>query len=357
MRDLDRRLAELRDATQDIAATPQLKERLMSVATKAGPRLAPASRRLADQRAAKGVWAQLQLKWARLPDRAQSAGLLAVAFLGIATFGKLTWMITHPESGPSWAQFDQSKTVFELTGVPTKDCFGIGPGVTHTTSDKAQFEFNFPVTAKKALATLRFTAGSVAKGEEVDISVGAVHQGFVNRSFGDDQRGQEVPLSAKYLKPNDKNHVVFDNLKNPPGQEQWVICNVAVEVQQLPAGTESELREQARADILNGDRFYQDRLIAAVNRYNAWKSYRRALLYLEAMDIRIDEYDVVKQKIRDTERELDAECATIMLNGAAAEKQNKIGEAIGQYKHGLQFFPEKDHACFGQIRGRLDSLE
>ena len=81
------------------------------------------------------------------------------------------------------------------------------------------------------------------------------------------------------------------------------------------------------------------------------------MLYLEAMETRIDEYDVVKQKIRDTEREMDEECSKIMLNGAAAEKQNKIAEAIGQYKHGLQFFPEKDHPCYGSIRARLGELE
>src|SRR5262249_6414965 len=128
-----------------------------------------------------------------------------------------------------WVTTDESTSVFEISGAPTKDCYGIGPNVNHQTADKAQFSFNFPVTAKKAIATLHFTAGSVAKSEEVDISVSAVHQAFINRSFGDDQRAQDVSLAPKYLKPNDKNLVVFDNLKNPPGQEPWVICGVAVE--------------------------------------------------------------------------------------------------------------------------------
>jgi hypothetical protein len=357
MTDLDHHLAALREATDDASASNELKGRLLDLALQSAP--SRASQRLADRRAAKTLWSRVKLRWSEVPQGGRQLAIVMVLLMLVPAGARMVIAIaTIGKAGGALAAFaDDSKTVFEVESGPTKDCFGLGSGVTHTTADKAQFSFNFPVTAKKAIATLRFTAGQVAKSEEVDISVGAVHQGFVNRSFGDDQRAQEVPLASKYLKPNDKNNIVFDNLKNPPGQETWVICNVAVEVQQLPAGTESELREYARADILNGDRFYQDRLIAAPNRYNAWRSYKRALLYLEAMESRIDEYDVVKQKIRDTEREMDEDCSKIMLNGAAAEKQNKITDAISQYKHGLQFFPERDFACYATIHSRLDELQ
>jgi hypothetical protein len=357
MSDLDQRLAELRAATAPIAAPPRLKARLVEMAVEGRVPLTQASRRLAEQRAAKTLPDKARLLWRRTPDWGRRAGLVAAASLAIVVFGKTAWTFTHPDDGPAFLSSDESKTVFEVTATPSKECFGLGPGTTHTTADKAQFAFNFPVTARKAIATLSFTAGSVAKGEVVDIAVGAVHQAFVLRSFGDDLQAQEVRLQPKYLKPNDRNLVVFDNLKNPPGQEQWVICNVAVKVEQLPDGTQADLKDQARIEIANADRFYNDRLIDAGNLFASWKAYKKAGLFLEAMDEKIDEYDVVRQKVRDSRRELDEQCAKLMLKGAAFEKQGKVMDAVGQYKYGRRFFPEKDHPCFGQIQARLAELE
>ncbi len=357
MSDLDQRLAELRTATAHLAAPPRLKARLVEMAVEGRTPLTQASRRLAERRAAKSLVEKAQLVWRRLPEQGRRVAGALAASLVIVLFGNAAWTFTHPDDGAVFLSNDESKSVFEVTATPSKDCFGLGPGTTHTTSDKAQFAFSFPVTAKKAIATLSFTAGSVAKGEEVDISVGAVHQAFVQRSFGDELQAQEVRLQSKYLKPNDRNLIVFDNLKNPPGQEQWVICNMAVKVEQLPDGSLADLKDQARIEIANADRLYADRLIDAGNLFASWKAYKKAGLFLEAMDEKIDEYDVVKQKVRDGRRELDEQCAKLMLKGAAFEKQNKIMDAIAQYKYGRRFFPEKDHPCFGQIQARLADLE
>jgi hypothetical protein len=241
---------------------------------------------------------------------------------------------------------------------PSKDCWGLSNQATHPTPDKAQFSFNFPVTAKKAIATLHFAAGNIGKPEIVDITVNAVHQGFANRSsFGDDLHNQDVVLTPKHLKANEKNLLVFDNIKNPPGQESWVVCKVWVEVQQLPSGSAAELRENAKANLDVGDRKYDDRKVGARNLFDAWLSYKKAKLFLEAMEEKPDDYEIVKAKIRDCDRELDEQCSKWLLKGQAMEQTGKTSDAISNYKNGQLFFPEKDHPCYQQLRERLTAIE
>jgi hypothetical protein len=254
--------------------------------------------------------------------------------------------------------------LFLLSKEPSGDCWGLSKQASHATPDKAQLMFNFPVTGKKALATLHFTAGEIGGPELVDITVNAVHQGFAKPAgaavkhdvFEDGLVEQSIVLTQKHLRKNEKNLLVFDHIKNPPGHEPWVICHVWVEVEQLPEGPEAQLRQMAEEYLNRGDATY-DRYQEARSMFDAWMAYKQARRFLEAMDEKVDDSDIVKVKIRASERELDEQCSKFLLKGQAMEQAGKRADAIANYKNGLLFFPEKEHPCFTQLRDRLAALE
>jgi hypothetical protein len=106
-----------------------------------------------------------------------------------------------------------------------------------------------------------------------------------------------------------------------------------------------------------GDRKYDDRKVGARNLFDAWLSYKKAKLFLEAMEEKPDDYEIVKAKIRDCDRELDEQCSKWLLKGQAMEQTGKTSDAISNYKNGQLFFPEKDHPCYQQLRERLTAIE
>jgi len=316
-----------------------------------------ASERARQRRAANTPLARVKLWWAEAPKKQRmiaggggGAGLLVVLLL-------LASAMSHGGAAAVLTG-DESKVTFPIGPEPSTDTWGTGmDGVGHETVDKAQFEFIFPVTAKKAVATLHFESAGVQRPETVDVAVNTIHVGFLEPSFGDNPKAQEISIPPKYLHPNEKNRVVFDNLKNPPGQEPWYLGQVWIEVHQLPEDTPENLKRRAQAAISVGDRAWDARKIGADNTFKAWKAYEQAQLYLEAVDEKVDELDVVRQKIRDAQRELDSLCSAQMLKGIAAEKQNHADDAIAIYKNALLYFPEKDHSCFKQLHDKLNNLE
>lgn len=316
-----------------------------------------ASERARERRAANTPIARFKLWWSGASKGARAG----VGLGGLVVVGGLIFAVARGMGGGGPAITgigDDSKKLFDIGSEPTDDTWGYGmDGVRNQTQDKAQFEFLFPVTAKKAIATLHFSSAGVQKAEWVDVAVNTIHVGFVEPTFGDNVKDQEINIPTKYLQPNKKNRVVFDHLRNPPGHEPWMIAKVWVEVQQLPEDTAEHLKARAQEAITNGDRAWEYRQVGADNTFKAWKAYKQARLYLEALDEHIDELDVVRQKIKDATRELDAICAKYMLKGQAAEKQGKEGEAINIYKGALSFFPEKDHSCYQQLHEKLQNLE
>jgi len=316
-----------------------------------------ASERARERRKANTPLARIKLWWTDAPKKQRmiaggGAGfvvlLVAFAIFKVATGG-----------GPALVDLgDESKHTFQIGPEPLTDSFGLGvDGLTHETSDKAQFEFLFSVTAKKAIATLHFSSAGVTKPELVDVEVNTIHVGFVQATFGNQIREQEISIPPKYLKANQNNRVVFDHLKNPPGREPWYLSNVWVEVQQLPEDTPDNLKRRAHDAMVVGDRAWDFRQVGADNTYKAWKAYKQAALYLQALDTHVPDLDLAKQKIRDASRELDSICSKQMLKGVSAEERQHYDEAIKIYKGALLYFPDHDYHCYRDLHKKLDNLE
>ena len=148
---------------------------------------------------------------------------------------------------------------------PTKDCYGLGPGRYHHGTSARQGSSS-PSTSRsprrRPSPPSKFTVRQRGQGRGGRHLRGRGAPGLrATARLATTSRAQDVALSPKYLKPNDKNNIVFDNLKNPARPRAVGHLQGRGRRAAAPRGSESELKEQAPADILNGDRFYQDRLI------------------------------------------------------------------------------------------------
>lgn len=282
-----------------------------------------------------------------------AGGLLALGLLlviGKAVFG----------GGPAVATNlgDRSSETFPLTEQKSEDVYGLGDhlGVTVQTANEVQFEFeysdSFPV-----VIYLRFNSAGIERKEEVVVTLNTVQIDTVNQSLGDEQREQRIQLPKKYLRPGEKNHIVFDNTLNPPGNEPWAISNVRLTITPLPMGTPSELLREARTFYDLAEKRLGMKDVHAANRYEAWSALGKALLYLEGVEPKPELFELVRQSLREVDRELDTTCNRLFLTAKRAEELGDFKQALDTYKGGLAWFPTVEHYCHLRLQEAIAEFE
>ncbi len=283
-----------------------------------------------------------------------AGGVLALGLLVV--IGKLAF--GGGGGGPALIAGDQSSRSFPLTESKSDEVYGLGDhlGVTVQTSSEAHFEFeysdSFPV-----VIYLRFNSAGIERKEEVAVTLNTVQVGTVNQSLGDEQREQRIKLPKKYLKPGEKNHIVFDNSLNPPGNEPWAISGVRLIIKPLPVAPPGELLREARSLYDLAEKRLGMKDVHAANRYEAWSFLNKALLYLEGVDPKPELFDLVQQSLRELDRELDTTCNKIFLTAKRAEELGDLKSALSSYKGGLSWFPDVEHYCHGRLKEAIAEYE
>ena len=90
-------------------------------------------------------------------------------------------------------------------------------------------------------------------------------------------------IPPNLLKKGETNRIIFDNTKNPPGEDEWRIWNVWVEKALLPDLPPDELRGEAQRRLhARQARTSSARTWARATATRPWKSFREAWLLLEA---------------------------------------------------------------------------
>src|SRR5439155_12822393 len=121
-----------------------------------------------------------------------------------------------------------------IAGAPTSEkSLGLGRGVPYERPDMKIF--NFPAAAATRLVgVLHYQAKDISK-EEVAISVNGFDLGFVPPDTLDTaNRELELVLPAQQIKKGENNVLVFDNVRNPPGEDPWRIWNLWLEMIAVP---------------------------------------------------------------------------------------------------------------------------
>jgi len=300
-----------------------------------------AAERARIRRESPGLVAQARLFWADASPVVRNGliGLCGVAALSIV--GVVYWLVLGSE-----AKVARGPEPVAISGTPIDDSFGLGAGVIWENADQKIFEWEY-TAATRALAIVHFQSQGISEGEVV-VTINGVDLGKVPPdTLASQDRILEIMIPSQLLKKGEVNRITFDNTKNPPGEDEWRIWNIWLEKVLLPEIPPEQLVEEARKSYARARKNMDNKEVGARNRYEAWKSFREAWLLLEAHpEPKPDLYFEARERVKDTQTELDRVCAKLMLEVEGYVNQNNWQAASATLDHTREYFPgEYDQRC------------
>jgi hypothetical protein len=301
-----------------------------------------AAERARIKRESPGGVAQFKLFWLEASAGVRTAIIILCVLLAAAPVGGAYWYVLNQDltGGPK-----RGNEPSELSNKAIGDSFGLGQGVTWPRPDLKTFTWEY-TAATRAVVILHFQAQGISQ-DEVVVTVNAVEVGTVPAdTLASRDRPLEIMIPPNLLKKGELNRIVFDNTKNPPGEDEWRVWNVRVEKALLPELPADELVTKARESYSRGKLNAERADVGARNRYEAWKSYREAWLLLEAHpEPKPDLYLETKEQMREAQKELDRTCSKLLLETEGYYNQRNYKAARDTLDHIQEYFPEFDQPC------------
>jgi pSer/pThr/pTyr-binding forkhead associated (FHA) protein len=286
-----------------------------------------------------GLTGTLRILWLDASDRMRQgvAAGGAVLLLGLIALTYYLALYT-PDSK---ASRPPEPTV--LGRSPIKESFGLGEGVDYKRRDSKVFDFEFNA-ATRALIILHYQSKDISEGE-VDV---AVNGKSVAKLLPDvtDPRMNELLIPPSLVKRDERNVLSFDNVHNPPHSDTWRIWDLWIEVVPLPDLGQEQLLREARDAYQRGQLAYERREVGAESRYMAWRDFREAWLKLEAYpDPKPELYRLARERMRESQVELDHTCKKLLLEATAAYEQHQYSTARNTLEYVREYFPASDQPC------------
>jgi len=315
--------------------------------------LTAADRARMRRQLAQSTGGRVQLLWQDLPRGARAllavfGTLLLVGTIGLAGF--VAWpraRVNRPE--PRSLPAD---------GSLIEDSFGVGQ-VTFTTSDQKAFTFA-SMSPTRIVGVLHYQAANIS-ADEVTINLNGQDLGTVPPDNLDvESREVEMVLPAATLKPRDENLIVFDNTRNPPGNEEWKIWNLWVEIIPVPEMSTEEARRRAQGEIDKATKDWELREVGAANLFRAWKTYREAWLLLEATpDAPPELITLSRTRMKELRPELDRKCNAMIVKfkSIVNTRPDAFAEGRQVLENIPEHFPTREHPCFNFSRSLLRTMD
>jgi hypothetical protein len=232
-----------------------------------------------------------------------------------------------------------------------RDSFGVGEGVTFVRDHMKAFFFQVS-SPTEVLVILHYQARSISDGE-VSLGLNGIQLGTVPADTHDAGERQLQQVLIQGLKRNERNEIIFTNVRNPPEQDAWRIWNLWVEVIPVPDVPVPQRVEQARLDIAKARELYARHAVGPENLFNAWKGFRTAWVNLEGIEPRPALYEQVLADLRATALQLDRQCAKLMLEVESLLGRRRMEEAGTALQELLRYFPTTEHRCHNLARDKL----
>jgi hypothetical protein len=299
-----------------------------------------AAERARIRRESPGIAGQVKIFWLDATPRVHQAIIGSGLVLALGFMGLLYWLVLGGE-----AQVVRGPEPVSLAS-RVQDSFGLGEGVIWERPDMKMFEWEY-TAATQALAILHFQARDISEGE-VLVTVNGVDVGKVPPdTLATQERIIDILIPARLLKKGEPNRIVFDNTRNPPGDETWRVWNIRLEKVLLPEMPDAQLLQEARIAYARGRKNLETRAVGARNLYEAWKSFREAWLLLEAHpEPKPDLYLETQERVKEAQRELDRVCSKLFLEVANYVNQKNWQAASATLDHIHEYFPdENDQMC------------
>ena len=208
--------------------------------------------------------------------------------------------------------------------------FGRG-GVDVDCGNAVSFGFNTPA---KTRALFHYLPTNISQPSEVELKLNGQHVAWAPAA-GARGEPQVLALPTELLSESGRNVLSFTEAQRG---KDWSLAKVRVELLAIVPG---DLRAAREAYDL-GRRRLAERRVAPRNLYDAWKYFLLARRSLEGLSPRPPLYGEVAQLIKDAERDLDKECATLFFSASRYETYGENDKAQQSYREVLMHFPAAD---------------
>jgi pSer/pThr/pTyr-binding forkhead associated (FHA) protein len=341
--------------TLEVKVPPALARRAGAKAAADDEPLTAADKLRLKRQANKSALGRIKYAYGQLPKSGQRAtaaggGLLALALIALVVF------LALPQKKKSAGPEPQELSA----GAPTiEESFGLGEGVTFERPDMKIFSFT-AASATRIVGVLHYQARDISK-DEVSVTLNGADLGFVPPDTLDTaNRELELVLPAQQIQKSAGNQLVFDNVRNPPGDDPWRIWHLWLELIAIPDLSPEETVAAVKEDLERSQGFFEKRDIGPENLFKAWKGYREAWLKMESMTVgRPDElYIVARSQQREVLQLLDKRCNLMLLDyqKAMSSKRPDKKRAREVVEDMLRYFPTREHRCNGLARSLLEDL-
>ena len=300
-----------------------------------------------------GVGGKLKIWWSETTPGVRKAVKAFGVMLFLGVVGGVSYSQLHEAD-----KKPKKKEPTELSGEPLATSFGLGPQAVFERADEKAFTFDLS-TPVEAMVILHYQCKDISD-REVVVSVNGVEMGWLPAdTLVSDDIEHELLVPSRSVKRNQQNTVVFDNVNNPPGAEPWLIWNVWAEIVVLPELDEAALIVDANAKLKRGIEMWDHRTIGASNTWNAYKNFREAWLWLEALPAvnRPTSYEMAMLKMREASKALDEQCTELLRQARTAKNFKKFEQANSVLDHVADVFPSKAHPCQARAEAERAELE
>ncbi len=258
-----------------------------------------------------------------------AATLLLILVL-IKVYSKPPQSVQSKVAAPS---SDRSKQPVPL---PAPDNYGLTRKGDKSHPDKAVFSF----IAESGRVNLHYSAGGIDSKGEVVILLNGTKIADVPLAVNRWQDDIVLPLQWKLIVKGKKNRLVFDNVKNPPGSEQWGVKNLRVEFSPPQPCDKKESKQ-----LLNiGKNLYNERKISMENLFRASQYYSKALSKVEECRPEPALLNKVEKRLAKVLKELDSLYDGYILAFKKSANLKEYKEAADALRAIKDLFPhEKDY--------------
>lgn len=315
-------------------------------------RLSASERARIKRQAGDSLGGQIQYGFEQMPKKTQRIllGLAALVILG--TLGGL-YVVFAPKDGGGGPDHDEPS---RLTMAINTDSYGLGPDVMWIRPDMKVFDFEF-TTPTRAVVVLHYQAQDISENE-VAVILNGVEQAPVPPDVsGAVEREIEQVLQVASLKRNERNQVIFDNVKNPPGEEPWKITGPWIEVVPIPEISSDETIRSAQEYATKANQYNERRTIGSENLFLAWKNYRYAWIAMESLDEKPELYATVRYNMAALKKELDQLCGRLMLDAQKSIQLKNRKKARQTLEEVPRYFPTSEHRCHNLRLQKMNEYE
>jgi pSer/pThr/pTyr-binding forkhead associated (FHA) protein len=304
-------------------------------------------RRLANE----SLGAQAAYWWGSLPTRTQAtvtgvcALIVTVVIIGL-------FQLFRPEPGTVLPAEPE-----QISSERIRHSFGLGDGVDYPRPEAKEFVFDF-VTPTEAAILIHYLAEEIDR-DEVVVAVNGAEVGFVPPDIGVPDREIETLIPQRLLKRGERNRLVFDNVRNPPGSDRWRVGDLWIELLPVPPSTSAEAIRRARDLAKQAGQLYAQRDVGSENVFRSWKAYRQSwqLLLVVPEEARTTLFEQTRRKADEIGQELDRQCGALMLE---AKKQMELKNPERAKEILLEvalYFPTNEHRCHALANEKLDEYQ